>query len=29
LVKGFGWGILASAVPLAVIDAMFYSRAVG
>jgi len=29
LVKGFGWGILASALPLAVIDAVFYSRAVG
>ena len=26
LVKGFGWGVLASAIPLAVIDAVFYMR---
>jgi hypothetical protein len=26
LVKGFGWGVLASAVPLALIDAVFYMR---
>jgi len=26
LVKGFGWGIIASAVPLAVIDGIFYLR---
>lgn len=24
LLKGFGWGVLASALPLAVIDAIFY-----
>lgn len=29
LVKGFGWGVIASAVPLAVIDAVFYLRAGG
>ncbi len=26
LVKGFGWGVLASAVSLAVVDAVFYLR---
>lgn len=26
LVKGFGWGVLASAIPLAAIDAVFYLR---
>ncbi|XZE17677.1 DUF6992 family protein [Pirellulaceae bacterium SH449] len=26
LVKGFGWGVLASAIPLAIIDAVFYLR---
>lgn len=26
LVKGFGWGILASALPLAAIDGIFYLR---
>ena len=29
LVKGFGWGIIASAVPLAIIDGIFYLRAAG
>jgi hypothetical protein len=26
LVKGFGWGVLAAAIPLAAIDAVFYLR---
>jgi len=29
LVKGFGWGIIASAVPLAIIDGIFYLRIAG
>jgi len=29
LVRGFGWGIIAAAVPLAVIDGIFYLRAAG